>query len=533
MNRKEFSLSFRFSLTIGVILLLFCAVISALLYSYLKHQVIKDAEEKTEIIVTHVKALGGYVKDTLRPKMFQILSETGTDDVFVIEAMSTTHVNLQVMKRFAGELPDYMYHRLSDRPLNPDNKTDELHEGLLRFFRQNKGEDSWRGIVNMKGRDYLVSARPVVSDASCLTCHGARQKAPRSIAAKYGAAGAFGWKAESVAGIESISIPLDVALSRIRKAAVHTFAFGSGLLVLLFLALYGTFRMQVTKPLNRLSRTFRGIAEGTETLGREIPIERLDEIGNVTQSFNILSHHLLDAQEKLRKTAEIEKQMMETEKLASLGQLSAGVAHEINNPLGGIKLCFNNLMTLHMEEAKKREHIEVINSGFDRIQNIVKGLLDFSKNSALLVAPASLNRIVEDVLQLAEYTIGRNKIQVVKELREEIQDLPVDANKLEQVLLNLIMNAVHAMAGGGQLLVRTWCDGEHCGFTVSDTGPGIPADLLNRIYDPFFSTKGVGEGTGLGLTVSKAIVEQHGGEILVETSGKGTTFTVRLPREHS
>jgi two-component system NtrC family sensor kinase len=196
-----------------------------------------------------------------------------------------------------------------------------------------------------------------------------------------------------------------------------------------------------------------------------------------------------------------------------------------------MKLCFNNLMNIELDKEKRGQHVAVINSGFDRIQNTVKSLLDFSKNTSLLIAPASLNRIVEDVLNLTAYTVSRRNITVKKDLYAGVPDLPVDANKLEQVLLNLVMNAVHAMEGGGVLTVGTGCDNEASFLSVSDTGAGIPAEVLPRIFDPFFSTKGVGEGTGLGLTVSKAIIEQHGGEIYVETSGAGTTFTVRLRRK--
>ncbi len=527
--RKKFSLGFRFSLMVGAVLLLFCAVFSLVLYSYLKNQVIKEAEDRTTIIITQVKALGGYVTETLRPRMFEILSKTKTEDEFVIEAMSTTHVNLQVMKRFSADLPDYRYQRLSDRPLNPENTADEFHRQQLRHFENNRDLKSWRGIVTTNNGRYLVSTRPVVSDDSCLACHGTRETAPRPISLKYGKEGHFGWKAGDVVGVESISIPLDVALARVRKVAMDTFTLGVITLGLLFLTIYLIFRAVVTKPLNRLSLTFQRIADGTEPLGRDIPVGRQDEIGDVTGSFNVLSRHLLTAQEKLKKTAEIEKQMMETEKLAALGQLSAGVAHEINNPLGGVKLCFNNLMTTAMDEDKRKQHVSVINTGFDRIQNIVKGLLDFSKNASLSVAPASLNRIVEDVLNLAEYTVSRKGIRLVKDLTPDMPQLPVDTNKLEQVFLNLIMNAVQAMETGGVLTVRTRCEGSACTLSVSDTGKGIAADVVPRIYDPFYSTKGVGEGTGLGLTVSKAIVEQHGGLISFETSEEGTTFTVTLP----
>lgn len=542
MNIKRLSLSLRFSLTVGVILFLFCGLFSTILYYYLRSQVIKEAENKTMIIMTHVKATGDYVRETLRPAITAALTRLNARDEFIVEAMSTTHVSLQVMERFNKKLSGYVFKRVSDNPMNSKNRADFLHLDMLTYFRLNKEKTLWNGIVDMDGKKYLFHISPVLMEKTCLQCHGKPGDAPKELVKRYGISGGFGREVGSVIGLNSVSVPLDVAFAEIKKVAIDTFLFGFSTLGLLFLTLYGIFRHMVTKPLNSLSDIFRNIAEGKEPLGKDIPIKSRDEIGDLTESFNVLSAHLLDAQERLKKAAEIEKQMMETEKLAALGQLSAGVAHEINNPLGGMKLCFNNLLKTQMDGDKRRRHIDVINSGFDRIQNIVKHLLDFSKNSHLNIAPYSVNKIIEDVLSLTEYTIGRKNIKLVKELSPGIPNLMADSNKLEQVFLNLIINAVQAMTAdsergisqGGDsphcvLTIRTWFDGEMCSVSFSDTGKGIPPDILTKIFDPFFTTKGVGEGTGLGLTVSKSIVEQHKGEIIVDTSDKGTAFTVKLP----
>lgn len=529
MNR--FGLGLRFSLAVGVMLFLFCALFSLILYSYLRMQVVNEAEHKTVIIMTQVKALGGYVRDSLRPKMFALLGKLKTEDEFILEAMSTTHVNSQVMQRFSRELPDYVYRRVSDAPLNAENTADEFHMKMIRRFRGNSGQKAWRGVERIGGRETLVYALPVVSDAGCLKCHGDPLKVPGSIFDKYGKSGKFGWTPGAVVGVESVSVPLNVAFAQVKQVAIDAFSFGVVTLGLLFLALYLIFRSIVTSPLNDLSGIFRGIASGTEPLGKDMPITRKDEIGDLTVSFNLLTRHLLEAQERLKRTAEIEKQMMETEKLAALGQLSAGVAHEINNPLGGMKLCFNNLIGTPMNERTREQHIAVINTGFDRIHSIVRHLLDFSKNTPLSVAPASINTLVENVLNLSGYTISQKGIEVVKELSGNMPRIVADANKLEQVFLNLLINAVQAMDGSGELRIRTWPDKGMCKVSVSDTGKGIPCDIITRIFDPFFTTKEVGEGTGLGLTVSKAIIEQHKGSIDVETSDRGTTFTVTIPVE--
>ncbi|MEK7864294.1 MAG: ATP-binding protein, partial [Nitrospirota bacterium] len=227
---------------------------------------------------------------------------------------------------------------------------------------------------------------------------------------------------------------------------------------------------------------------------------------------------------------QIEEHMRRAEKLAAIGQLSSGVAHEINNPLGGIKLCFNNLITTEMDDETRRTHIKVINSGLERIQDIVKQLLDFSKKTSLSVSPRSINNLIDGVLKLTEYLISEKKIKVVKNFSTDIPQVILDQNKMEQVFLNVILNAIQAMdEKSGELTIDTVLNNGYCDISFADTGPGIPAKVLPHIFDPFFTTKPVGEGTGLGLSVSKSIVEQHNGKIIFETSEKGTRFTVKLP----
>lgn len=529
MKEKRFSLNLKFSLAVGIILLCVCAVMSITIYYYLSAQVVKEAEDKTLIIMTHVKSTGEYVRETLRPAIFDALERLDAKDEFIIEAMSTTHVSMQVMSRFNKELRDYVFKRVSDNPMNPNNRADLFHLDMLSYFRMNPEKKSWKGIVTLNEKKYLYLLNPAVMDKPCLQCHGAPADAPAQLVKIYGKSGGFGWEPGNVVGVNSVSVPLDIAFEQIRMLAINTFLFGFSSLFIMFIALHFTFRHIVTKPINNLSWIFKGIAGGKEPLGRAIPSNRKDEIGDLTESFNTLASHLLEAQEKLKKTTEIERQMMNAEKFSVIGQLSAGVAHEINNPLGGMKLCFNNLLNTEMDETTKKEHIDVINSGFNRIQNIVKQLLDFSKNTPLSLSKFSINKIIENVLIISEYTISRKGIIIVKEFKDDLPDIFVDQNKLEQVFLNLFLNAAQSMDEKGILKIKSWNDDNFCYISVSDTGKGIPEDILSRIFDPFFTTKEVGEGTGLGLTVSKAIIEQHKGELLTETSEKGSTFTVKLP----
>ncbi len=526
---KLSSLRFKFSFIVGLILLLFCTFFSMLLYYYLKVHAIENAERKTLIIMTYVKAIGDYVKDSFRPRMLEIISRIDPENEFLVEAISTTHVNMEVMKKFNKHIQNYIYKRVSDRPLNPQHKADNFHMKIIEYFRSHPDKDSWHGIVKVNNRETLVYARPVISNQSCLLCHGRRETAPAAIVKKYGVNGNFGWSANSIVGVETVSIPMDITFARLKNIAFGSFLLGFATLGVLFLAIYETFNHLVSRPIKRLSNIFKEIVNGSLPLGKDIAIKRNDEIGELTESFNTLARHLLEAQERLKRAAEIERQMMETEKLAALGQLSAGIAHEINNPIGGIQLCFNNLVYTEMDEKTRQQHIEVVNSGLNRIQTIVKQLLEFSRNSPLSRALTPINTLVENVLKISKYTISKKGISLVKDLSSDMPEVMVDSNKMEQVLLNIIINAIQAMDEGGTLTIRTWHNEGMCNVSISDTGKGIPDDILTRIFDPFFTTKEVGKGTGLGLTVSKAIVEQHGGTIEVETSDRGTTFTVKIP----
>ncbi|MEK6786855.1 MAG: PAS domain S-box protein [Nitrospirota bacterium] len=232
----------------------------------------------------------------------------------------------------------------------------------------------------------------------------------------------------------------------------------------------------------------------------------------------------------MTETKKLERQIRNAEKLASIGQLAAGVAHEINNPLGGILNCLYNLRKGTLSPARQEEYWTSMEHGVRRVQKIVRQLLDFSQQHEPAFSPADINRIVGQVLGLTTHLFASNRIHLETFPTHDLPSVMVDRHMIEQVLMNLILNAVQAMRNGGVLTIRTSVAEGICRVEVSDTGSGIPASVLPRIFDPFFTTKGEGEGTGLGLSVNLGIVERHGGKILVESEvGKGTTFTLCLP----
>ena len=229
-------------------------------------------------------------------------------------------------------------------------------------------------------------------------------------------------------------------------------------------------------------------------------------------------------------TKKLEQQILNSEKLASVGKLAAGVAHEINNPLGGILNCLYNLRKGTLSAEREEEYLFSMEDGLRRVQKIVRQLLEFSQQHEPELSPTGLNEVIERVLVLTNHAFTAHHIRLDKHLHPDLPPLMVDRHMLEQVFMNLILNAVQAIRGGGVITIQTYVSGERCAIQIQDTGSGIPTSVLPRIFDPFFTTKGTGEGTGLGLSVSLGIVERHGGTIQVESEvGKGSSFTVWLP----
>ena len=227
---------------------------------------------------------------------------------------------------------------------------------------------------------------------------------------------------------------------------------------------------------------------------------------------------------------QLEQQVQSSERLASIGQLAAGVAHEINNPLGGILNCLYNIRKGTLTAERSQEYLHFMEDGLQRVQRIVRQLLDFSQQRDLELALADLHPILDRVVVLTEHVFVEHQAIVKKQYDENLPSLLVDGAMIEQVIMNLVLNAVQSLPKEGYVSLTTRKHDDVCEILVEDNGCGIASNVRPHIFDPFFTTKGTGEGTGLGLSVSLGIVQRHGGEMLVESEeGKGTRFAIRLP----
>jgi two-component system NtrC family sensor kinase len=325
--------------------------------------------------------------------------------------------------------------------------------------------------------------------------------------------------------------------------------FGITLLLLVIICLSWMTQSLVVHPVHDLLLHAQKVSN--MELDSQLQLKSNDEIGELSEAFNDMTQKLKETRdenqeltetleakviERTEQIANVSDQLVRSEKLASLGQLVAGIAHEINNPLAGI-LMFANMFAedKRLEDSQREDALTIVHET-NRCADIVKRLLDFSRTSIPDKRLRSLSEIMESTLALVSHHASVNDVEIIRHYGVNLPEIEVDPTQMEQVFINLLVNACHAMPLGGRMaiIMRADLKRDRLITTIEDTGQGISDENLGRIFDPFFTTKnqelnGVG-GTGLGLSVSYGIIENHGGQILVQSSvGHGTVFTVELP----
>jgi len=295
----------------------------------------------------------------------------------------------------------------------------------------------------------------------------------------------------------------------------------------------------ITRPIEQFREAAEAIRGGD--FSRPLPLRAVDEIGELARSFQAMAADVQNTQQNLaglvrERTTELERsheQLRQSEKMSAVGQLAAGVAHEINNPVG-IILGFAQSMVKKMPEADPLTHaLKSIEREAIRARDLVQNLMTFSRQSKGAFEQMDFNAVVAQTLSIVEAKARVKSVEVVRELGS-IEPLWGDKSRLQQVIVNLCGNALDAMPGGGKMTVRT--KGAASGtekqvvLEVEDTGAGIPKEIQDKIFEPFFTTKEVGQGAGLGLSFVYEIVQAHKGTIRVDSeAGKGAKFTIALP----
>ena len=262
-------------------------------------------------------------------------------------------------------------------------------------------------------------------------------------------------------------------------------------------------------------------------LNASIVFEAGEEVATIG-FFHDLRHEL-EMEKELKKT---QLQLLQAEKMASLGKLAAGVAHQLNNPLGGIILFAKLLMEEYRLPEGAPDDVQRILRDAERCRDTVKELLEFTRQTRQFMKPCDLNAAIERTLFLLENQTLFHNIEIRKELSSELPKVTADSQQLGHLLMNIILNAAQAMKGRGALTIKSYpmAHIQRVAIEIGDTGPGIPEDIIGNIFEPFFTTKEEGEGTGLGLSLVYGIVENHGGTIYVRNnSDLGVTFVIELP----
>ncbi len=277
---------------------------------------------------------------------------------------------------------------------------------------------------------------------------------------------------------------------------------------------------KVVRPLAKIEKATEKVALGD-----------FSPISHVGSDESQVDHLIIAFNRMARELEAREEQIIHSRKVASLGTLVSGVAHELNNPINNIVLTVDSLVGKRkISEERRSVLLEDILTQALRASEIVKNLLEFSRAEISSYNELDLANLLRETIQLARNHMALSKVRLHEEIAEDLPKINGNHQGLQQVFLNLVTNAVQAMPGGGDLTVHTTLGNDKIGVMVRDTGSGIAEEHLPHIFDPFFTTKDVGKGTGLGLSVSYGIIKKHGGQITVKSKpGKGTTFTVVLP----
>jgi two-component system, NtrC family, sensor kinase len=395
-------------------------------------------------------------------------------------------------------------------------------------------KDRTRILTSPQGYRVLGLINPIENEPACYNaaCHAHSPK-------------------EKLLGILDVKLSLEKGDKSIIETRNKMIFFSAVLILLTALVKGGFIRKMIHNPIQKLNSATQEVAN--LNLDHKVDIDSHDELGNLAYSFNKMTYHLKEANEAIQdwstqlenrvkeKTRELEKtqsRLIVAEKMAAMGELSAMVAHEINNPLSGI-LSYAKLSSRFLNQGNidseilesVRKNLTFISNETKRCGNIVKNLLLFARRTSGDFREEHLNKIIEDSIQVIDHSVKMKELSLVTELDEENDLIQCDAGGIQQILVAMIINSIEATSRGGKITIKTEYlnDKDQLRIMVTDDGKGIPEEALPHIFEPFFSTKV--KSTGLGLSVVYGVVEQHAGSIDVASKlNQGTTFTITLPR---
>ena len=422
----------------------------------------------------------------------------------------------------------------------------QCHDAATPFAQLSVDERS-RSYRDREGRTLLATIKVIPNEEGC---HSAACHRPL--------------REQKVLGVLDVSVDTAGPRGRLLAATTKAVLISLGAVVAISASLFLVVRHSVRRPVRRMIRATRRVAAGD--FHGQLPSNNRDEIGFLARSFNEMIESLSSSQlrveewvenlesnvaEKARQLREAQFQVLQAEKLSSVGLVAAGIAHELNSPLMAIVTFAHMVMKKLPPDSQEHQDMQMILRETDRCAAIIRNLLDFSRDQegGPETEPCEVGRLLERCVDLLRVEIKNHEIDVSRDVEPDLPLVEGNAVQMQQVFVNLLLNAVQAMPDGGELALaadvverevyerlRLPLHGDErlVRVRVRDTGPGIPADALGKVFDPFFTTKPVGQGSGLGLSVSHGIISRFRGTILVESDGRtGTEFTVLLPAMES
>jgi len=523
--------SLRFKVSLYLILML-----GGVMVLFVLLLVQEEREEQLRTLVTHMAQLSQVVERSTRYAM--LLDQPDIVDKIIEDVGKQEGIRRVRVLRKDGVIAHSNFPGEIGRRIDKEAEhCSHCHEGdkVLTDIPNHK---KWRIFETADRQQLLGNMEVIRNEPSCSTaqCH----KHPRS---------------QSVLGVIDITYSLDEINRSMKAHVVNMVVVSIGFILLISVSAGWLLHRLVYLPLGDLAKGANRLASGD--FDKPIPVRGEDEFGSLAQSSNTMMAALKKSRQELQewvqtlehkvreRTEELrlaEAEVARGEKLASIGQLAAGIAHELNNPLTGV-LTFTSLMRKKTPEGSQdAEDLDLVIRETRRCATIIRRLLDFAREKPPEKDRVDLNGLIEETVRFVERSAALQHVEITTRLDGDLPELYVDGDLIKQVLMNILVNAQQAIEGPGAIVVTSRLYAARrlpsygneplpvVEIAISDTGCGISKANLQRIFDPFFTSKEVGKGTGLGLSVSYGIVKAHGGEIEVEsTVGEGTTFRVFLP----
>jgi signal transduction histidine kinase len=402
------------------------------------------------------------------------------------------------LSEYANREGLFSYRVTSLEPINPANAPDDFERKSLKLFEQGV-EEAIEIHTDSTGRTLHYMA-PLYIETSCKECHNEKDYV----------------QGDTRGGL-SITIPINWAFEDIAKNNRMLLGIWFITILVVGATIFLLVDFLIVRRLGILAKAMDRFPEDEEQI-KNLPVSD-DEVGRLSLTLKELCRRFVTSQQELDRTRE---QVFQGEKLASLGRLSAGIAHEINNPLGGMQNCIKSMQESPDDRELNRRYMELLSKGLKRIGDTVRQLLNFGRREPLQPRPVMVDDLIRECFALIEYGLKDIELKMDLNLTHQYN---VDVEALKQVVVNIGLNAIQAMPEGGKLIVES--QKTDTGFLIkfTDTGVGMDEEQIQKIFDPFYTTKEIGKGTGLGLSVTYSLVKSMHGEISVESSkGKGACF---------